>query len=43
MADVFFDGRLIGTVDKPKDFVNSVRNARRGGKLDSQINVNYDR
>lgn len=42
MSDVFFDGKLIGTVDKPKDFVNSILIARRSGKLNSQINVNHD-
>lgn len=41
MADVFFNGQLVGTVGEPQLFVKSVVQARREGKLSKYLNVQY--
>lgn len=41
MADVFFDGKLVGTTDDPIGLATKIRAARRAGKLDNQLNVSY--
>ena len=41
MADVFLDGRFIGTTDKPEELVREIREKRRRGILSPQINVAY--
>lgn len=42
MIDVFFNGSLIGTVKNGLSFVNTVKDARRKGKLSNYLNVSYD-
>ncbi len=41
MSDVFFNGELAGTVEGPQEFVQSVIESRRQGKLSKFINVQY--
>ncbi|MCX6775088.1 MAG: DNA-directed RNA polymerase subunit B [DPANN group archaeon] len=41
MSDAFFNGELVGTVDNPQEFVQSVIDSRRQGKLSKFINVQY--
>ncbi len=41
-TQVFLNGDLIGVTTNPQDLVNSVRTARRAGKLSDQVNVRYD-
>jgi DNA-directed RNA polymerase subunit B' len=41
MADVFLDGKFIGTVKEPEKFVNEIRERRRKGLISSQINIAY--
>ncbi|HKZ50053.1 MAG TPA: DNA-directed RNA polymerase subunit B [Candidatus Nanoarchaeia archaeon] len=41
MSDVFFNGQLVGTVDSAEQFVSSVVEARRQGKLSKYINIQY--
>ncbi len=43
MSDVFLDGKLIGTIENPKVFVDSLITARREGKISNFLNVNYDK
>lgn len=43
MADVFFDGKLIGEASNPTIFASNIRNARREGKLDKRLNVCYNK
>jgi DNA-directed RNA polymerase subunit B len=38
-ADVFFNGRFIGSVDNEKEFVNTIKEKRRDGKLPIQLNI----
>jgi len=42
MSDVFFDGRLVGTVADPAKFIDSIVSSRRDDKISKQINVKYD-
>ena len=37
--DVFFNGQFIGIVEKPKEFVERVREKRREGELPIQMNI----
>ncbi len=41
MADIFFNGQLVGTVDLPEQFVKSVIEARRAGKVSKHLNIQY--
>jgi DNA-directed RNA polymerase subunit B len=41
MSDAFFNGELVGTVENPQEFVKSVIDSRRQGKLSKFINVQY--
>ncbi|MEM5879134.1 MAG: DNA-directed RNA polymerase subunit B, partial [Candidatus Aenigmatarchaeota archaeon] len=41
MADVFLDGKFIGTTKEPENFVNEIRDRRRKGLISSQVNVAY--
>ena len=42
MTDVFFNGKIIGTVDNPKDFVKEVIATRRKEDISNQLNINYN-
>ena len=42
MTDVFLDNKYIGTVQNPKDFVEQLIHERRMGKLNSNINTQYN-
>ena len=42
MTDLYLDDIFIGTVEKPKDFVNNIKAERRNGKLPSTLNINYN-
>lgn len=41
MADVFFNGLVVGDVEKPQEFVESVKQARREGRISKYVNVYY--
>lgn len=41
MADVFLDGKFIGTTREPEKLVNEIRTRRRNGLISSQVNVAY--
>lgn len=41
-VDVFFNGRFIGFVNNPEDFVSKVRNARRVGEFPRELSVRND-
>jgi DNA-directed RNA polymerase subunit B len=41
-TDVFFNGRFIGTVDEPGEFIKKVKEERREGKLPIQMNIRKD-
>jgi len=41
MADVFLDGRFIGTTNEPEKMVSEIRMRRRSGIISSQVNVAY--
>ncbi|MDY6777672.1 MAG: DNA-directed RNA polymerase subunit B, partial [Candidatus Nanohaloarchaea archaeon] len=42
MADVYFDGDLLGTHDNPEELREKLIEQRREGKLDNEVNVSYD-
>ncbi len=42
MTDVYLDGDLVGTVDEPEELRAAVRDRRRQGDLDGEVNVRYD-
>ncbi|RME53317.1 DNA-directed RNA polymerase subunit B [Candidatus Woesearchaeota archaeon] len=42
MADVFLDNKFVGTVKNGLEFAQQVRQDRRAGKLDIQLNVRFD-
>ncbi|MGB9748870.1 MAG: DNA-directed RNA polymerase subunit B [Candidatus Woesearchaeota archaeon] len=42
MADVFFNGKIIGYVDNPKEFVENFKNKRRHNEIENFINISYD-
>src|SRR3989344_2246888 len=42
MSDVFFNGILSGNVDDAQKFVESVKQARREGRLSRHLNIRYD-
>ncbi len=39
MTDVFMDGKFVGTVKDPSDFVNQIVFSRRSGKIEGDVNV----
>lgn len=41
MTDVFMDGKFVGSVKDPKDFVNQIIFTRRSGKIDNGVNVRH--
>lgn len=41
-TDVFFNGKFLGSVENPEEFVTSVRETRRSGKLPREMSVRYD-
>ena len=41
-ADVFLDGKFIGSIDSPEEFVTKIREKRRSGELSFEINVKND-
>lgn len=43
MVDVFINEKFFGGVDNPKDFINKVRQERRGGKLPKCLNIEFDK
>jgi len=40
--EVFFNGKFIGSVDNPVDFVEKIREKRRSGELPIQMNIRND-
>ncbi|NIA04028.1 MAG: DNA-directed RNA polymerase subunit B [Nitrospiraceae bacterium] len=42
MSDVFLNGRFVGNVSNPVDFVNKLREQRRSNKINYDINFYYD-
>jgi len=42
MADVYFNGRLIGTHDEPAELREMFVEERRNGSIDDELNVSYD-
>jgi len=42
VSEVYLNGRFVGTVDNPHDFVDHVVGERRKGKITSNLNVLYD-
>lgn len=43
MSDVFFNGKVVGSVPNAYEFVINMRNLRRTGKLTKSMNVGYDK
>ena len=41
MTDVFIDGRYVGTTKNPEKFINILKEKRRSGKLQNEINFSY--
>jgi DNA-directed RNA polymerase subunit B len=41
-AEIFFNGRFIGTVDSPKEFAKKIRDKRREGIFPVQLNIRYE-
>ncbi len=41
MTDVFLDGRFIGSIENPEEFVNEIVEKRRKGIISSQLNIAY--
>lgn len=41
MADVFLDGKFIGTTNEPEKLVSEIRTRRRSGLISPQVNVAY--
>ena len=41
-ADIFLDGKFIGGINSPEDFVNKIREKRRDGELSYEINIKND-
>jgi len=42
MADVFIDGKYVGSVDDGKSFATNVVDERRNSRITSNLNINYD-
>ena len=41
MTEVFMNGKYVGDVENPQEFVNQIRSERRLGSLTSNVNVQY--
>lgn len=41
MADVFLDGKYLGKIENPEEFVKEIREKRRKGLIPQEINVAY--
>jgi len=41
-ADVFFNGRFIGSANNPKEFIQKIREKRRKDELPIEMNVRFD-
>jgi DNA-directed RNA polymerase subunit B len=41
MANVFFNGQLVGSIDQPEAFIQSTIEARRAGKISKYLNAQY--
>ena len=41
MADIFIDGRYLGSTNEPEKLVNEIRTKRRNGVIPSEINIAY--
>ncbi len=42
VADVFLNGKFIGQVDNPKEFVEQIKEERRKSELPEELNIFYD-
>ncbi|MFH0978437.1 MAG: DNA-directed RNA polymerase subunit B [Candidatus Woesearchaeota archaeon] len=42
MSEVFLNGKYVGTIDNPEDFVKQVKAERRKGVLSDSVNVYYN-
>ncbi len=42
MAEVILNGQFLGFVEKPRQFVEKVRELRRNGKLPAELNISYN-
>ncbi|MBU1946021.1 MAG: DNA-directed RNA polymerase subunit B [Nanoarchaeota archaeon] len=42
MSEVYINSRFVGTIDEPRLFIEKLKEERRRGKLDSNINVYHD-
>ncbi|MBU0893954.1 MAG: DNA-directed RNA polymerase subunit B [Nanoarchaeota archaeon] len=40
--DIFFNGKFIGSTDKPEEFVSKIREKRRDNELPMQLNIKHD-
>jgi len=40
--DIFYNGRFIGGIDNPNEFIKRIKEKRRDGELPLQLNVRYD-
>ncbi len=40
-ADLYFNGRFVGEIEDPETFVDDIKNKRRSGVLQSQLNIVY--
>ena len=43
MTEVYLNGKFIGTVDNPEDFVSQVKTERRRGVLTNNLNIYYNK
>ena len=41
MADIFLDGKYVGSTNEPEKLVDEIRKKRRSGLISNQINVAY--
>ena len=42
MSEVYLENKYVGSVDEPRLFVQKVKDERRRGKMDSNVNVYFD-
>ncbi len=42
MAEVYLNSKFIGTVERPLEFVNSVREERRNGAITQNLNISFN-
>ncbi len=43
MSEVYIDGKFIGTVENPEEFVQQVREERRSSKIPDGLNISYNK